>query len=317
MPGTPSQRIDRALLIGIDRYESIGPNLSGCVGDVEAVARFLTEHLSTPAGQIIKLTSSLDGTEEPADLATRDNIIAGFKKLAQLSRKNEQIYIQYSGHGMRNDSTILPGLEPDGRDEAIAPLDSGYQDPAAFYILDKELGWLIKQITDTGAFVTFVSDCCHSASMTRAASGVKIRKGQRKTADTAGGRGWEGGDPRPRPDSTLVAPLSELKALVTSGGGVTGSLLPAPRNYILMTGCRERETAKEYRSNGAFTFFMLEHLKGDFTGLTYRSLVNRIGGSIIQLASTNADYRDQTPQLEGIPDLLVFGGGAPGSSQPR
>ena len=77
-----------------------------------------------------------------------------------------------------------------------------------------------------------------------------------------------------------------------------------------MTGCRERETAKEFQSNGAFTFFMLEHLKGDFTGLTYRSLVDRIGGSIIQLASTNADYRDQTPQLEGIPDLLVFGGGA-------
>ena len=176
----PAASIERSL-IGIDRYESIGPNLSGCVGDVEAVARFLTEHLGTPASQIIKLTSSLEGTEEAADLATRDNIIAGFKKLAQLSRKNEQIYIQYSGHGMRNDSTLLPGIEPDGRDEAIAPLDSGYEDPAAFYILDKELGWLVKQITDTGAFVTFVSDCCHSASMTRAATGVKIRKGQRKT----------------------------------------------------------------------------------------------------------------------------------------
>ena len=280
---------------------------------MEAVARFLTEHLGTSAGQIIKLTSSLEGTEEAADLATRDNIIAGFKKLAQLSLKYEQIYIQYSGHGMRNDSTILPGIEPDGRDEAIAPMDSGYEDPAAFYILDKELGWLVKQITDTGAFVTFVSDCCHSASMTRAATGVKIRKGQRNAVGTASGRGWEGGDPRPRPDSTLVAPLSDLKALVSSAVGSTGSLLPAPRNYILMTGCRERETAKEYHSNGAFTFFMLEHLEGGFTGLTYRSLVNRISGSIIQLASTNADYRDQTPQLEGIPDLLVFGGGA-GSS---
>jgi hypothetical protein len=310
MPGATSQRIDRALLIGIDSYESIGPNLSGCVGDVEAVARFLTERLSTPAGQIIKLTSSLEGTEEAASLATRDNIIAAFKHFAQLSLKDDQIYIQYSGHGMRNDCTILPGIEPDGRDEAIAPLDSGYEDPAAFYILDKELGWLIKQITDTGAFVTFVSDCCHSASMTRAATGVKIRKGQRKAAGTAGGRGWEGGDPRPRPDSTLVAPRSELKALFTSTAGGTGSLLPAPRNYILMTGCRERETAKEFQGNGAFTIFMLEHLKRDFTGLSYRSLVDRIGSSMIQLASTNADYRDQTPQLEGNPELLVLGGGA-------
>ena len=71
MPGTPSQHVDRALLIGIDLYESIGPNLSGCVGDVEAVARLLTEHLGTPASQIIKLTSSLEGTEAAADLATR------------------------------------------------------------------------------------------------------------------------------------------------------------------------------------------------------------------------------------------------------
>ena len=46
---------------------------------------------------------------------------------------------------------------------------------------------------------------------------------------------------------------------------------------------------------------MPEDSQGDFTGLTYRSLVHRIGGSIIQLASTNADYRDQTPQLEGFP----------------
>src|SRR5881275_1683139 len=104
MSNQPSQRIDRALLIGIDRYESIGPNLSGCVGDVEGVAQFLTQHLHTPAGQIIKLTSSLDGTEKPQDLATRDNIIAGFRKLAQLAKKDEQIYIQYSGHGMRNDT---------------------------------------------------------------------------------------------------------------------------------------------------------------------------------------------------------------------
>jgi hypothetical protein len=145
--------------------------------------------------------------------------------------------------------------------------------------------------------------------MTRAVAQVKIRKGQRKTQDMAGGRGWEGGDPRPRPDNTLVAPLGQLKALVTAPGAGTGTLLPAPKNYILMTGCRERETAKEYRSNGAFTFFMLEHLKGDLSGLTYRSLVDRICGSIVQLASSDSNYREQTPQVEGIADLVVFGGG--------
>jgi hypothetical protein len=211
---------------------------------------------------------------------------------------------------MRNDATLLPGIEPDGRDEAIAPADSGYADPAAYYILDKELGWLIKQITDTGAFVTFVSDCCHSASMTRNLAEVKVRKGRARSGDPAAGRAWEGGDPRPRPDSTLVAPLAELKALVVAPDGAIGSLLPAPRNYILITGCRERETAKEYQANGVLTYFLLEHLhQADLATLTYRALVDLVGSKILQLAEANPSYRDQTPQLEGNGNLIVFGGG--------
>jgi hypothetical protein len=310
MADRPGQRVDRALLIGVDNYQFISPQLSGCVGDVEKVADLLARKFHTSPGQIIKLTSSAEGTEAPEAQATRDNIIKGFQTLARLASPDEQIYIQYSGHGMRNDTTLLPGIEPDGRDEAIAPADSGYADPAAFYILDKELGWLIKQITDKGAFVTFVSDCCHSASMTRALPEVKVRKGHRREGDTAVGRGWEGGDPRPRPDSTLVAPLDKLKALVVAPDGSTGSLLPAPKTYILMTGCRERETAKEYRSNGVLTYFMLEHLdQADLPTLSYRALCDMVSSKILQLAEQNGSFRDQTPQLEGNGNMIVFGGG--------
>src|SRR4029078_3893104 len=134
MPANPTQHVDRALLIGIDRYLYIEPNLRGCVGDVDNVYRFLTERLKTPAGQIIRRTSSLEQTEGPEELATRTNIIAGFAELARIAKDGEQIYIHYSGHGRRNDATLLPGIEPDGRDEAIAPMDSGYEDPAAYYL---------------------------------------------------------------------------------------------------------------------------------------------------------------------------------------
>src|SRR5262249_23485370 len=114
-----------------------------------------------------------------------------------------------------------------------------------------------------------------------------------------------------RPDETLVAPLADLKALVVAPDGATGSLLPAPKNYILITGCRERETAKEYRSNGVLTYFMLEHLEqADLPGLTYRALCDAAGSKILQLADQNASYRDQAPQLEGNGNLIVFGGGA-------
>ena len=303
MGGNSVQRVDRALLIGVDCYEYIRPNLGGCVGDVNQLHDLLVAKLGTRPEQIVKLTSSMEHTEEPSERATRDNIIDGIKHLADVAQPGKQIYIHYSGHGMRNDTTILPGVESDGRDEAIAPADSGDRSPAGYYILDKELGWLIRQITDKGAFITVVLDCCHSASGTRAISGPgsspepKVR------------RGWMGSDPRPRTDANLVAPIDQLRAVVTAAAGTTGSLLPTPKNYVLMTACRERETAKEYETNGVFTFFMLEHLKTGLAGLTYRGLQDRIGGSIRALASGDQRYDAQTPQLEGNGNLVVFGGG--------
>ena len=171
MPDKPAQRVDRALLIGVDRYKYIRPNLGGCVGDVERVRDLLVGQLATPPRRIIQLTSSMQRKEKAPNRPTRENIINSMKRLAAAAKPGEQIYIHYSGHGMRNATTILPGIESDGRDEAIAPMDSGYSDPASYYILDKELGWLIRLITNTGAFVTVILDCCHSASGTREIGG--------------------------------------------------------------------------------------------------------------------------------------------------
>ena len=298
------QRVDRALLIGIDRYDHLTPNLSGCVRDVDDIARFLVETLKTEPTQIRTIVSRLDRSELPVDRATRKNIIAAFRKLAEQTKEGEQIYIHYSGHGIRNDMTILPGIEPDGRDEGIAPTDSGIKDPADYYILDKELGYLIRKISEKQAFVTVILDCCHSASGTRdvAESGSEPPKIRRV---------WEGGDQRPRTDVNLVVPLAELKAVVVAPDDATSSLVPPPKNYVLLTACRENETAKEYRSNGVFTFFMLEHFhKSGITGLTYRGIQNRVGGSIRLLASSNTWYDEQTPQLEGNGQLVVFGAGS-------
>ena len=115
------QGVDRTLLIGIDRYEHLHPNLNGCVRDVEKIAEFLIRSLNTLLARIRTLVSRLDRNEQPADRATRANIIAAFQELARKTQPGEQIYIHYSGHGIRNDTTMLPGIEPDGRDEGIDP----------------------------------------------------------------------------------------------------------------------------------------------------------------------------------------------------
>jgi hypothetical protein len=170
---------------------------------------------------------------------------------------------------------------------------------------------LIGRITDKGAFVTVVMDCCHSASGTRdVGEQVLYRKARPKLDDVAQRLvGPDGGDPRPRTDANLVAPIAALRARVTSDGS-SGSLMPAPRNYLLMSACRESETAKEYGTNGVFTHFLLEVLNGDVSSLTYRTLRDRVAGSILSLASSDNRYRDQIPQLEGDGRLVAFGGGS-------
>ena len=127
---TPTQHIDRALLIGVDRYMYIRPPLSGCVGDVNGLERALVTHLQTPPRQIIKLTAGDGGQEKPGGARHPGQHHQGPEApFAAEAKAGEQIYIHYSGHGMRNDTTLLPGYEPDGRDEAMSPTDTGYQDP--------------------------------------------------------------------------------------------------------------------------------------------------------------------------------------------
>ena len=97
--------------------------------------------------EISHLKSTIAAVRAQLEQTERETQEAVSRAIGDAARKGEQIYLHYSGHGMRNDGTLLPGLEADGRDEAIAPTDSGYRDPAAFYLLDKELGWLIRRMT--------------------------------------------------------------------------------------------------------------------------------------------------------------------------
>ena len=128
-------------------------------GDVLAVREFLASRLGTRDDKIRVLTASRSGCDSQIDLATRANIVKELLFLGDQASEGEQILFHYSGHGVRNEYTVLPGLESDGKDEAIVPTDAGYSDPAEFYLLDKELGWLLGRVTDKGAFVTVLMDC--------------------------------------------------------------------------------------------------------------------------------------------------------------
>jgi hypothetical protein len=309
-----------ALLIGINRYL---PNklpdglyyksLRGCVQDVELVERFLLDRLKLPSEHLIKLTSSNDGdaTEPPEPRErwpTYENIVRSFKRLTEIARAGDQVYVHYSGHGGRA-RTLTQHLAlkaPVGLDEVLVPADIGHSE--AQYLRDIEMAHLLKTMTDKGLLVTLVLDSCHAGGATR-----NHELPEWAEAHGASVRGVDTVDLTPRGARSLVASDEELAATwrglsqgATRSLGAASGWLLEPEGYVLLAACRANEYANEYpfdgqQKNGALTYWLLDALRQAGPGTTYKQLHNHI------LAKVHSHFAEQTPQLQGEGDREVFG----------
>jgi Caspase domain len=298
-----------ALLIGIDCYlEGILPdgsfyrNLNGCVYDIFRIEQFLRQKLGLTDERIFKLTASkgqMGRPTEPEELwPTYENIVAAFKKITLTASPGDQVYIHYSGHGGRT-PTMFPELKGDNRlDESLVPTDICRQE--ARYLRDVELTHLLKTMVDKRLVVTVVLDSCYSGSATRGEGGAVVR-------------GHSTADLTERPMESLVAAKDALLASWNSlladrpDGVKPGSgWLPEPRGYVLLAACRSFEGANEYafdgqQKSGVLTHWLLDALSRIGPNLTYRMLHNRI------VPMVHAMFSQQTPQLQGEGDRVVFG----------
>lgn len=302
MADQPEQTLNfYALLIGIDYYlpNRLYKSLKGAVRDINLVASYLSETLKVPSERIFKLTSP--NPEVAETIATKDreptyaNIVAKFHAITEIAQPGEQVYIHYSGHGGRT-TTIYSELKGnDQLDEGIVPIDVGNE--SGRYLRDVELATLLKRMTDKGLIVTIVLDSCHSGEATR--------------GDDVAIRGPGEIDTAPRDSESLVAPRQELienwQAL-TDGipASITpGQWLPQPRDYVLLAACRPSEYAYEYavsgkERHGALTYWMIDTLTSSPSGLTYKTLHDRVSAKI-------QSKFPQMPMLVGESNRFVFG----------
>ncbi len=298
-----------ALLIGINYYYpnrlsdgSTYKDLQGAVGDVLATRAFLQTMRQVPDDHILQLTSTTDEeagepVEPPEQLPTYANIIQKFQELGNLAPAGSQVYIHYSGHGGRA-RTIYPKLKggPQGIDEGLVPVDIGQTNGQ--YLRDIELGKLLKDLVNKGLIVTVVLDSCHSGGATRGEAAV---------------RGLDTIDDTPRPMSNLAGTPEELaenwRGLKNENTrGLNSGWLPESRDYVLLAACRPNEFAYEYafdsetkQRSGALTYWLLDSLRQQTSGLTYKDLHDRLNGKI------RTQFAQQTPMLMGEGDRLVFG----------
>lgn len=103
--------------------------------------------------------------------ATKQGIVMAFKKLTNLCKQNDIVYIHFSGHGQR--VTDVDGDETNGWDESWIPYDAyrkyGNMDKGEKHLIDDEIYTFlmdIKQRIGNGGKILVVVDACHGGGST-------------------------------------------------------------------------------------------------------------------------------------------------------
>jgi hypothetical protein len=237
--------------------------------------------------------------------ATKKGIQSAIKSAAGRVGAGDVFLFFFSGHGTYGpDVAPLEGAEEGGDDEYILPYESAFLAGGGFnyasMIRDDELyDWLLP-ITLKGAKVLVILDSCYSGGALKAPITFD---GKNKGAFV---KTVEGAPPRKSP---------------SQGGFVKDLNTPG---FIVMTASSDEETAKECQwfQNGVFTHLILGALSGvaddnrafGSEGNADRAISARElyqGAVTVQNvpyadSSTITEYFEQTPQIYGEDDTILF-----------
>lgn len=267
-----------ALAVGIDNYKSPAiPPLQGCENDVIAMSKFLSTGLinSDDKLYIKKLINHQ---------ATRQAIIDGFHEHLSQAKSTDIALFYFSGHGSQEEAAeIFWHIEPDHLNETLVAFDSRTDD--TWDLADKELSWLVSEISQNHPHLIVILDCCHSGGALRS------RQQYTSTRSVAANLGK-------RPLSSFIF-ADKLNS--------SFHWHSLSREYILLAACRDSEEAREHYSQkrGVFSYFLLDSLQRH-GNLTYREALKRTN------ALVRSFYPKQSPQIEttnsSLLDQPFFGG---------
>lgn len=265
----------KAVLIGVNRYRMAGADLRGCVNDVRNMKAVLTGRYAFRAADI---TTLLDFA------ATRKAIESAIASLVLKASRGDVLLVHFSGHGSNvpdND-----GDEADRRDEILCPSDLDWKEPLRDDFLKKTV-----QAMPEGVSLTFITDCCHSGTITRAVLPPDAPVMERYLPSPWDLAAIESGR---RMRGTLRGSLRRSSSKSRRGRDVVA--VPGMRE-ILISGCRADQTSADAwikgSYNGALTYYLVDVLTSARGPLTNRELHQRVNTKLAR-----AGY-DQVPQLEG------------------
>ena len=250
----------RALCMGINNYPNPANRLAGCINDAYDWGSYLDS-------KDFSIQTLLD------DKANSKNFqeIAG--NYISEAKAGDYIVITYSGHG----SSVIDtsGDEADGKDECICLYDR-------FYI-DDEIRTLYSKLPE-GASLVFISDSCHSGTVTR--DFVRVMN----SFDFYSAPKY-----LPPKLDAIAARISLLQSTGVFGSPVFKDISEPMMNHVLIAGCKNTEYSYDAningRANGAFTAYALQVLNGN-PPLSFNDFYTKL-----QKMLPSSNY-PQTPQLE-------------------
>ena len=270
----------KALLVGINDYAPVGtggPDLRGCVNDVQDMANTLSAVGIIPASPTtMKILTDAR--------ATRAAIMDGLQWLITGAKTEDLLIFYYSGHGSQ--MVDVEGDEPDGKDETICPHDFA----SAGMIKDDDLRQLFANLP-AGVNLDVILDSCHSGSGTRelaalAAIGDALSVSYRFV--------------KPPIDWGFFIdanPSLPVRGILKPEKGEKSTSIAAGLNHVLWAGCRDNQTSAEaaiggiYR--GVFTYNFCKVLRGAGITITRKNLDSQVARNIKAMGYA------QIPRLEG------------------
>ena len=148
----------KALLVGINAYQSPINPLRGCINDVQQVKDVLQQYYGFEEGDV-KLLLDED--------ATRDGILAGLDWLVDGTQPGDVLVFHFSGHGSQVDDDS--GDEWECRDEILVPYDHDWDNP----LRDDDLKERFDQV-HLDAALTFIGDSCHSGTVNKVITETEV-----------------------------------------------------------------------------------------------------------------------------------------------
>ncbi len=259
----------RALCVGINDYPIRGMDLKGCVNDAKSWAAALTQHFDFAPGDVTVL---LDQD------ATKRRIITRLEALLRGAGRGDVLVFTNSSHG-----TYIADADGDEDrfDEALCPWDCDDR-----LIVDDELRVRFDALP-AGVRFTFVSDSCHSGTVTRALPAF-LAPDKRRARFL---------NPR-------LLGLPELRSVLEQRAHAKHAGRPeSVMKEVLVAGCRDIQYSYDAkigpRYHGAMTYYALQALERARWNTSYKAWVPRVD------ALLRDNGYDQSPQLEGRTDAKM------------